>query len=392
MRKKVYIFILLSFSMTIQVSFGQEIDPFIQSMVDSVSYDTLHSTLQTLENLGVKEIGTESLDNTAQWLINKYESYGYSDIQLDHFMYAGSDTYNIIVTKQGFLYPDQYLIIDGHYDTRTGPGVNDNGSGVAIILEIARLLRNVETAWSVKFINFSCEENGLVGSYNYVNNVVIPQNLNIKLVFNIDEVGGVAGAINDQVVCERDESSPTYNNDASSAYTDTLAYLTDTYSNLTHTISFAYGSDYVPFQTNGEIVTGLFEYNYSPYHHTLYDSLVNLDMTYVYEIAKTSVAGGLYFSGAVNPSTSAVYTFLNNKNICVYPNPFSDRLFLKLPDYSGNFLLKISDAKGLTVAEIPVKSNQGVIQTADFLPGIYFYQLQNTDGSPVSAGKIMKIK
>ncbi len=388
--KIIYCFIMaLLLATGFQSITGQTLDPFIQTEVDNVSFDTLYSTLQTLENLGIKQIGTDALENTAQWLINTYQGFGYTDIQLDSFNYTGHETYNIVVTKQGYLYPDTYLIIDGHYDTRTGPGVNDNGSGIAIILEIARLLQNVETAWSVKFINFSCEENGLVGSTHYVNNVVIPQNLDIKLVFNIDEVGGVAGLVNDKIVCERDESSPTYNNAASWAFTDTLANLTELYSNLMSTISFAYGSDYVPFQINGEIITGLFEYNYSPYHHTLNDSLVNLDMDYVYEIAKLSVAAGFYFSGAVNPLSASFD--LNSGEALVYPNPFNDQLWIRGQAPCPKYRLILTDTKGSIQRDVKFSGNNQPISTGKLSPGLYIYWLEDADGSLIKNGTIVKI-
>ncbi|WP_435525179.1 M28 family peptidase [Chryseobacterium indoltheticum] len=70
--------------------------------------------------------------------------------------------------------------------------MSDNGSGTAILLEAARILKDVPTEYSVKFIHFSGEEQGLVGSNHYVNNVVFSNNvrqLNLKVVFNIDQVG-----------------------------------------------------------------------------------------------------------------------------------------------------------------------------------------------------------
>src|SRR5690606_30261960 len=139
---------------------------------------------------------------------------------------------NIIVTKTGTLYPDQFVIIDGHYDTINGPGVNDNGSGTSIILEIARILKDVPTEYSIKFIHFTAEELGLIGSYHYVQEVAVPQNLNIKLVLNIDQVGGVAGETNHTITCERDEDGPNSNNNASDIATTQLANLIGLYSDL----------------------------------------------------------------------------------------------------------------------------------------------------------------
>ena len=216
----------------ITVSFlsAQTFDPFIQEKVDELSYDSLLVTLQDFEDLGIKNIYSEELKEAASWIINKYEYWGYDNIELDTFYHGGQTLYNIIITKTGTLYPEKYVIIDGHYDTYGGPGVNDNGTGTAIVLETARIMKDMQSDYSVKFIHFSAEEVGLVGSYHYVDNTAVPEDLDIHLVFNIDEVGGVAGETNNTLTCERDESSPNGNNAASAAFTDTLANLTEMYS------------------------------------------------------------------------------------------------------------------------------------------------------------------
>ena len=87
----------------------------------------------------------------------------YTNIETQAFNVRGKSTSNIIITKTGSLYPNTFLIIDGHYDTVNGPGTNDNGSGTVLILELARLLKDVDTEYSIKFIHFSGEEEGLIG-------------------------------------------------------------------------------------------------------------------------------------------------------------------------------------------------------------------------------------
>ena len=80
---------------------------------------------------------------------------------------------------------------------------------MACILEMARVMQNVPTDYSVKFINFTGEEEGLNGSQHFVDAVVNATNpkMDIKLVFNIDEVGGVAGLTNNTITCERDTNA-----------------------------------------------------------------------------------------------------------------------------------------------------------------------------------------
>ncbi|MBI2279991.1 MAG: M28 family peptidase, partial [Bacteroidetes bacterium] len=216
-----FVFFTLS---SVQQTKAQSYNNFYGNIVNNTSFDSLQNNILDFTTFGVKEVGTVANANALNWLINKYTSFGYTDIEIDTFTYSSDFAYNLIVTKTGTLYPNRFVIIDGHYDTKNGPGANDNGSGISIILETARLLKGIDTEFSVKFINFSAEEVGLVGSSHYVSNVVVPQNLDIKILLNIDEVGGVNGDVNNTIICERDENNiPSTNNVTSANYTDTLA-------------------------------------------------------------------------------------------------------------------------------------------------------------------------
>lgn len=285
---------------------AQTFNPFYGNIVANSSADTILEYLTHFESLGVKELGTAAQANTKNWILAKYDQYGYTDVTIDNYSYFGQNAANIIVKKQGCLYPDTYVIVDGHYDTKTGTGTNDNGSGTAIILEMARILADIKTNYSILFIHFSGEEDGLKGSQHYVTNTVIPTNMDIKLVLNLDEVGGMSTMSNNTIVCERDEDMvPSGNNAASAIVTNQLATCVGLYSSLNTEISYAYASDYVPFENNGEIITGLYEKNESPYPHTANDFLANMDPVYVYEVGKGATGAVMFFAEAY-PNTQIV--------------------------------------------------------------------------------------
>lgn len=338
-----------------------------------VSQTNINSYLQEFEDMGVKTTGSTANNNAYTWLKNKYLSFGYSenDITKDNFTYNGQTTSNLILTKQGTKYPNIYIIICGHYDTITGKGTNDNGSGVSVILEVARLLKNINTEYSIKFINFSGEEQGLLGSAHYVSSVVNATNpkMNIRLVLNIDEVGGIKGQTNDTVTCERDESSnPSANNAASNTFTQQLMNCVTLYSTLKTNLSYAYASDYMPFQANGEVITGLFEYNETPYAHTENDTYSNLDPVYIYNIAKATVGAVQHF--AVVAQTLDTCT---PKDIVMsfrfYPNPAKDHLQLEfLNSKTQRFTFTITDFEGKTLSKT---ENQTRIDISSLTKGIY---------------------
>lgn len=368
MNRFLYFFICILFYLN---SNAQTYNTFYADIVANTSSTNILNDLNAYQSLGVKEVGSTALSNTENWITERYESLGYTDIVLQPFTYSAGTSNNIIVTKTGTVYPNTFLIIDGHYDTINGTGTNDNGTGTVLLLELARLLKDVDTEYSIKFIHFSGEEDGLIGSNYYVNNTVIPQNLDIKLVFNIDEIGGRSGIINDTVVCERDQSSPSSNNAASAAATIVLANCIELYSNLNTEISYAYGSDYVPFENNGEIITGLFEKNESTVRHTANDLLVNMDPVYVYEVTKGALGAAMEFAVAYSAlSIDEENTF--STLIKIYPNPTESFITIDFENALTNPVhFKLIDVLGKEVFEKTLSLQTEQIALNNFSKGTY---------------------
>jgi aminopeptidase YwaD len=78
---------------------------------------------------------------------------------------------NLLATKRGTTQPERVIELGAHYDTMATPGADDNSSGVAGALEVARVLAAVPTAKSVRFCFFDLEELGLLGSTEHVRRI-----------------------------------------------------------------------------------------------------------------------------------------------------------------------------------------------------------------------------
>lgn len=362
-------------------------DPFIQAQVSKVSQDSIAKLLQQFEAFGKKTPGTVALGQTGNWIRSYYQRLGYADIRRDSFQYINHTLYNIVVTKLGTTYHDKYLIVDAHYDTYNGPGTNDNGSGTAIVMELARIMADLESAYSIKFIHFSAEEEGLIGSSHYVDEVVVPTGMQVKLVFNIDEVGGVHGQVNNTITCERDESPPQTNNEASWAYTDTLANLVQLYTALQTTVNYAYGSDYVPFQEKGYVITGFYETNESPYVHSPSDVLANLDVGYVYQVGAASMAAVAYFSQAYEAG-SGVGVLRYGAAIEIGPNPFDELLRIKAGNLEACTLRNVTNQLMGRFTCGP--SEEITIGTRTLPAGMYFLQLEYKNKQKTEVYKLLK--
>lgn len=93
---------------------------------------------------------------------------------------------NVVATKRGAARPEEIVVVGAHYDTVQGsPGANDNASGVAVVLEAARVLAGTPTPRTVQFVLFSGEELGLFGSAAFAGE----RRGNVVAMINIDMVG-----------------------------------------------------------------------------------------------------------------------------------------------------------------------------------------------------------
>ncbi len=356
---------------------------FVQRYADVVnqcSESGILTNLTEFENFGVKYRNTAAQTNTLNWLKAKYASYGYTPAQIveDPFTYSGSTCKNLVVTKIGTLYPNIFVIVDAHYDTVNGPGTNDNGSGTVLLLETARLLQNIPTEYSIKFIHFSGEEDGLIGSQHYVNSVVNATNpkMNIRLVFNIDQVGGVAGMQNNKITCERDESTPTTNNAASNTMTTQLINCVGLYSTLSTKLSNAYSSDYIPFENNNEVITGFYETNESTHPHTATDLLVNMDPNYLYKVTKAAIGATLHF--AVASTTLSRNDFDEDFQVSFFPNPTKDSININLGILlEKKYQFSLVDIYGKVVLERTIDNPKQLenISLTNMVKGVYLATL-----------------
>lgn len=374
---------LLCTSLIVQGIGAQTFIQAYKNRADMVTQTNITTNLQEFANLGVKTTGSQANTNTLNWIKNKYISYGYTASQMEEspFTFGSTSSKNLIITKTGTLYPNKYVIICGHFDTIYGPGVNDNGSGTSIILEAARILQNVPTEYSIKFIHFSGEEQGLRGSSHYVNNVVYQggvRKLDIKLVFNLDQVGGVKGNNNNTVYCDEDQGGLSSNNAASAAVTQQLRNCTALYSPLQTAVDPAADTDYIPFEQKGEVITGFFERIRSTYPHSSKDTFANVDPVYVYNIGKATVGALQHFATASTVSgtnkTASNHTLEGTK---FYPNPANTTLNIELPDSKEtNFSFEISNSVGRTLLKV---NNERKIDVSGLQNGVYIGTLKAGD-------------
>jgi hypothetical protein len=117
---------------------------------------------------------------------------------------------NVIGVLQGTETGAGIILIGAHYDSITinfadsvafAPGANDNASGVAALIEIARIMSQRPHRATVMFVAFSAEEVGRKGSQAFITDYLVPYGIRIDAMINMDIIGsstGVDGALDDR--------------------------------------------------------------------------------------------------------------------------------------------------------------------------------------------------
>jgi len=99
------------------------------------------------------------LNEARDYVAHALRSYGY-DVRFESYDVLGKTCYNVIAEKPGRgRRAREIVLVGGHYDSAGGtPGADDNASGVAMLLETARAMKNRDTRRALRFVAFSTEE------------------------------------------------------------------------------------------------------------------------------------------------------------------------------------------------------------------------------------------
>ncbi len=145
-------------------------DDAVQPIVDRLDLESYTAMIHSLAGFGDREQGTEGNERANDWIEEQLRGWGYQT-ERHHYEYEGEPRNQVYATKIGTTRPDEMYIISGHMDGRGGgQAVNDNASGTALVMEIARVLASpgIQTETSIRFILWNNEETGLNGARAYV--------------------------------------------------------------------------------------------------------------------------------------------------------------------------------------------------------------------------------
>ncbi len=142
----------------------------VQEVVDRLDFDQYRDHVFELTRFGDREQGTPRNAAAVDWIEEQLQAWGYTTGRVD-YEYEGEPRSQVYATKVGQTRPDEMFILGAHMDGRGGgEAANDDASGTAVVLEIARAMAGPEvvTERSVRFALWNNEETGLQGAEAYV--------------------------------------------------------------------------------------------------------------------------------------------------------------------------------------------------------------------------------
>ncbi len=210
----------------------KSINPQVSKIVSEVSEERITATLKKLEGFGTRNLRSSQDDPNRgigaarKWIYEQLHSYSprlevsYDQYRVKKDPSRGSripqdvDVYNVVAVLPGTVNEEQRVLIGAHYDSvnRTGtprgqpgdppppvrdpnidaPGVTDDGSGVACVMELARVMSQYQFEKTIVFVAFAGEEDGEVGSFLYAAKAK-SLDQKIEAVLNNDIIGSDVG-------------------------------------------------------------------------------------------------------------------------------------------------------------------------------------------------------
>lgn len=257
-----------------------EENPIIREMMDQVNQDSLQATVQHLQDYGGRFFNSEEAYAASDWVASKMEALGLEVEQqgfyVNSWVGSGQAAPNVIGIQRGTLYPDVYVVCGSHFDSFTwdvmyggnnAPGADDNATGVASVLESARIMTQYEFEYSIIYCAYGAEEEGLYGSEAYASRCQ-QEGMDIIGYFNND----MNGYLNPGDDIHIDLIYPSSVNPIGDYYMN-IANIYYPEMQVRH-VNFTSGdSDHTSFNNHGYMGIYPFEdyENYSPYIHTTSD-------------------------------------------------------------------------------------------------------------------------
>jgi Peptidase family M28 len=266
---------------------------WIQAVVDNVARSSLEVDLTYLVSFPTRHSTSTHYAEAATWARSQLEAMNY-ETRSQNITLNGSASRNIIADKPGSgIGTGNVVLVTAHLDSinlrggsaASAPGADDNGSGSAGLLEIARAFRDHRGMHDLRFLLFGGEEQGLFGSKQYVAGLPALERARIQAIINMDMIGSLNSPAPSSVLLEGASLSQRV--------IDGLNEAAATYTQLSvQTSLHAANSDHVPFIRAGlpAVLTIEGADHTNSTIHSSEDTIDRIDYDLALEILRMNVA------------------------------------------------------------------------------------------------------
>ena len=273
-------------------SAARSVVPFVDELVNQASRESFEADVKQLVSFGTRHSNSDGYIKATTFARDKLDAMNYQS-RLQTVAVNNKPTQNVIADKPGHGgETHEVVIVTAHLDSinlqggpsAPAPGADDNGSGSAGVLEIARVFQDHQGIHDLRLILFGGEEEGLFGSKHYVATLDTAEKARIRAVVNMDMIGSLNSPTRSVLV----EGAPL-----SQTIIDSLSEAASTYTGLTVETSLnPFASDHVPF-INADIpavltIEGADSANGNI--HSATDTLEKLDYDFGLEIIRMNIA------------------------------------------------------------------------------------------------------
>jgi hypothetical protein len=356
-------------------------DTTVARLVALVSLDSLLGTMRDLVAFGTRYTYNIKCESAAFYLRERFTDLGL-DVCLDTYYLRQPTTraFNVEATIPGRVRPDSVVIACAHFDSysdvRTvAPGADDNATGAAAIVELARVLRHTPLRWTVKLLGFSGEEQWMKGSYHWVESTAVPQAMKIAGVYNIDMVAYTAADSNLLFVNRNTPSTPL------AVLAESVNVWYDIGLRVMNYLDEDCAGDNTPFWERGyRSVFALEDSEWgiwngsNPHYHTTHDTIGNLTLSQVLRTTQLALA-----CVATMASPCELQDVKEMRTRASRPNRFPTMVRQSLsvtPDARRRSLLLASDGR-VALTLLP-----GINDISRLAPGVYFLRPPDSSAPP----------
>jgi hypothetical protein len=267
-------------------------DPAITALTEKVTRSSVEANVKTLASFGTRHATSAGFEAAARFAREQFEAMGYATTVRD--VPAGQGRSRNVAASKPRSGPAaaRIVIVAAHLDSinldggpaAPAPGADDNASGSAGVLEMARALKDRQSPEELRFLLFGAEELGLLGSRHYVGSLSAAERSRIAAVINMDMIGSLNSSSRGVLL----EGAPV-----SQGVMDRLTDAASTYTDLAvETSLHPFASDHVPFIEKGIPAVLTIESADNTNHtiHSAHDTVERIDYELLTDILRMNVA------------------------------------------------------------------------------------------------------